>query len=91
MSLRPLAIAVAAQQAAGPPNGVHKSLKMLLEDALSQHTRWLLLDEVFKGFIQTNKHQGRHYSVEDLLSIDHKQYFYFEHHSIPYLATVYLY
>lgn len=88
MSLTTLAIAAAAQQAAGPPAGVHKSFQMLLEDALSQYTRLSLLDEVFKGFIQTNKHQGRHYSVEDLLSIDHKQGFFFEHHSIPYLATV---
>lgn len=50
-----------------------------------------LLDDVFKAFMDTNIHQGRHFSFEDLLSISidmNKRYFKFEHISIPYLATV---
>lgn len=63
---------------------------MLFEGALSQHTRLPLLDEVFKGFIETNVYKGRHYKLGELLSINRKQHFCFEHLSIPYLATVYL-
>lgn len=53
-----------------------------------------LLDSVFEGFIKTNKHRQRHYTMGDLFSIARspfKHYFRFEHLSIPYLATVFTY
>jgi hypothetical protein len=52
--------------------------------------RFELLDDVFKAFRDTNKHQGRHYSLQELVqnAREYKMYFGYEHLSVPYLATV---
>lgn len=82
MSLTTFAVAAAAEQAAGSHDGVHQSFEVLFEGALSQHTRLPLLDDVLKDFIETNSHQGRHYMLVDLLSINDKWYFQFEYSSL---------
>ncbi len=49
-----------------------------------------ILDEVFNCFIATNERKGKHWSWDDIITIEteHPRYFTFKHDEIKYLATV---
>lgn len=44
--------------------------------------------QVFAAFIETNIHQGRHYTLDALLKIKEKVFFLFQYAGTSYLATV---
>jgi hypothetical protein len=86
--------AVAQQQQRGASEGRTESFKVMVQSELAKSSDVELLDSVFKAFLMTNKHRHEHYTMEDLIrtsDTSFKRYFWFEHLSIPYLATVFTY
>lgn len=56
--------------------------------------RFEILDDVFHAFLETNMRQGAHMTLEQILTTtltQGRRFLRYEHASIPYLATLYLY
>jgi hypothetical protein len=55
--------------------------------------KFQLLEEVFTQFLQTNEYRQQHFTIDALLKLDntHKKFLKYEHGSVPYLATVFVF
>lgn len=53
-----------------------------------QRHRFQLLYSVLQSFISTNTYRGRTFTFDQILRINSKIFFRFEHHDLPYIATV---
>ncbi|KAL6055316.1 hypothetical protein QOT17_016859 [Balamuthia mandrillaris] len=58
-----------------------------------RHHKFEILDNVFQEFLNTNVRQGKTWTLDEMLcDVREKNfYFHYEHDSIPYFATVFLY
>jgi hypothetical protein len=68
------------------PHNAHDAFR------IARFHRFELLDAVFQQFLETNIRRGRHYSLDDLLTVgSQKTHFSYTHDGIPYKATVFMY
>ncbi|KAJ3056136.1 hypothetical protein HK097_007968 [Rhizophlyctis rosea] len=68
------------------PHNAHDAFR------IARFHRFELLEAVFQQFLETNIRRGRHYGLDDLLTLGtQKTHFSYTHDGIPYKATVFMY
>jgi hypothetical protein len=67
-----------------------ESATLHLEDRLARLELFVSLDRVVQAFLDTSVFRGKHYTLTEVLALDShtKQYFMYEHQSLPYKATI---